>query len=144
MLLRENFHASLGQDTEGPDSSQLPQLGARHHPLSWHIYYPCRYISHTRSQVKNTLSLEHLFQLSLGKNRMQSQQLSHSLQERGSVVPVCFLWDHSRHRAGATGWLYPYPSAHKEVPLSADSVLRSTLEKGCLSQIKHIMETQLV
>lgn len=114
MLLRKNFHASnfhasLEQGTEGPDPSQLPQLGARHHPLSWHIHYPYRYISHTCSQVKNTLSLEHLFQLSLGKNRMKSQQLSHSLQERGLVLSVCFLWDHSEHRAGATGWLYPHP-----------------------------------
>lgn len=64
-----------------PDPSQLPQFNARHHPLSWHIYYPYMFTSHKCSQVKNTVSLEHPLQLSLRKNRRTSQQQFNSLQD---------------------------------------------------------------
>lgn len=89
MLLGGELPCFLGE--RHPDPSQLPQLSARHHPLPWHIYYPYVHTSHTCSQVRNTVFLEYLFQLSPGKNRRKSQQPFHSLQERGLEVPVCFL-----------------------------------------------------
>lgn len=71
----------LGRDREGPDPPQPPS------PVPAHALF----INVCKSRMSKTaLSLEHLFQLSLGKIGRKPHQPFHRLQEKGSEVPVCF------------------------------------------------------